>query len=162
MIAASSIAVHGLKVADTVNISPVLKLRGGITAGDVCHGGALFLSGSVGAPALLGGADVLFKINYPGFDWAGYTSSWTAASKSYLDTMARFFGGSVLVVGALQYYAKAVMDPKIFFTILTAAQVLFAAIQIVFAAPKAAVPNVHYAYAGINAVIAAAGAMTLM
>jgi len=155
---ASATAVHGFKVADT----PALRLRGGITAGDVCHGGALFLSGSVGAPALVGGADMLFKINYPGFDWAGYTSTWTAASKSYLDTMTRFFGGALLVVGAMQYYAKSVMDAKIYFGILTGAQVLFAAIQVFFAAPNAAVPNVHYIYAAMNTLIAAAGAMAMM
>jgi len=162
IVVVSSTAVHGFKVVDTASsVSPALKLRGGTTAGDVCHGGALFLSGSVGVPALVGGADMLFKINYPGFDWTGYTSTWTPASKSYLDTMTRFFGGALLVVGAMQYYAKSVMDPKIYFGILTAAQVLFAAIQILYAAPNAAVPNVHYIYAGMNAVLASAGAMAM-
>ena len=154
IILVSSTTIHGLKVAEkTSSVSPVLKLRGGFTAGDVAHGGALLLSGSVGTPALLGGADMLFKINYPGFDWAGYTSSWSTASKNYLDTMTRFFGAALLVMGAMQHYSKSVMDPKIYFRILTAAQALFAAIQIIFAAPKAAVPNVHYVYAAMNAVL---------
>jgi len=162
LIIVSATAIHGFKVADSANASPVLKLRGGITAGDVCHGGALFLSGSVGVPALIGGADMLFKINYPGFDWDGYTSTWSVASKNYLDSMTRFFGGAILTVGLMQYFAKSVMDPKAYFAILVAAQVVFAALQVFFAAPNAAVPNVHYVYAGMNAVIAAAGAMALM
>ena len=44
---------------------------------------------------------------------------------------------------------------------LTAAQVLFAGIQVFIAAPNAAVPNVHYVYAAMNAAIGAAGAMAM-
>jgi len=142
-------------------VQPVLRLRGGVSASDVAHYGALFLSGSVGVPSLLGGSDTLFKINYPGFDWDGYTAKWTPESASYLDTMTRFFGGALVMVGAMQYYAKGVMDDKIYFSIICAAQVVFAAIQVFFAAPKAAMKEVHYAYAGMNAALAVAAALAM-
>lgn len=112
-------------------VAPALKLRGGVSAGDVAHYGALFLAGSVGVPAVAGGSDLLFKINYPGFDWAGYTSKWTPESANYLDTMTRFFGGALLLAGVMQFYAKAAMDGKTFFGIIAAAQALFAAIQVI-------------------------------
>jgi len=140
---------------------PALRLRGGVTAGDVAHYGALFLSGSVGVPSLFGGSDLLFKINYPGFDWASYTSKWTAESASYLDTMTRFFGGALILAGAMQYYAKGVMDAKTYYGIICAAQVVFAAIQVIFAAPKAAMKEVHYVYAGMNAALGVAAAMAM-
>ena len=66
----------------------------------MAHYGQLFLCASVGVPALVGGSDLLFKINYPGFDWGAYTSKWTPESKNYLDTMTKFFAGSLLIVGA--------------------------------------------------------------
>mmetsp|Transcript_44207 Transcript_44207/g.142065 ORF Transcript_44207/g.142065 Transcript_44207/m.142065 type:complete len:169 (+) Transcript_44207:56-562(+) len=150
-----------LKVEKPV-VKPVLKLRGGVSAGDVITGGALFLSASVGLPALAGGSDALFMINYPGFDWAGYQAKWTAESKSYLDTMTRFFGGALLLAGALQYYAKDVMAAKPYYAILTVTQLVFAGLQIFFAAPTAAMPSVHYVYAGMNAVLAVAGAMAMI
>ena len=140
---------------------PALRFRGGVTAGDVAHYGALFLSGSVGVPALVGGSDLLFKINYPGFDWAGYTGKWTSESASYLDTMTRFFGGALMLSGAMQYYAKGVMDAKTYYAIICAAQVLFAGIQVIFGAPKAAMREVHYVYAGMNVVLAIAAAMAI-
>ena len=140
---------------------PALRLRGGVTAGDVAHYGALFLSGSVGVPALVGGSDVLFKINYPGFDWAGYTAKWTSESASYLDTMTRFFGGAILYGGAMQYYAKGVMDAKTYYGIICAVQFLFAGIQFIFGAPRAAMRVCHYVYAGLNIVLAIAAAMAM-
>ena len=75
--------------------------------------------------------------------------------------MTRFFGGAILTVGALQYYAKGVMDPKIYFAILGAAQAIFAALQVLKAAPEAAVPKVHYVYAAMNVAIGAAAAMAM-
>ena len=67
--------------------------------------------------------------SYPGFDWAEYTSKWTPESSNYLDSMTRFFGGALVLAGAMQFYAKDAMDAKTFFGIILAAQALFAAIQ---------------------------------
>jgi hypothetical protein len=140
---------------------PALRLRGGVTPADVAHYGTLFLDASVGLPGLLGGADLLFKINYPGFDWAGYTAKWTPESASYLDTMTRFFSAALLLVGALQYYAKGVMDAKTYYGIICASQAVFGAIQVLFGAPKAAMPECHYAYAGSNVLLGIAAAMAM-
>jgi len=140
---------------------PALRLRGGVTAGDVASYGALFLSGSVGVPALVGGSDLLFTINYPGFDWAGYTAKWTSESANYLDTLVRFFGGAILMAGAFQYYAKDVLDAKIYYGIICAAQFMFAGIQLLFGAPRAAFRECHYVYTGLNIVLAIAAAMAM-
>ena len=163
VIAATMSATAAFKTNNKPSPSlPALRLRGGVTAGDVAHYGALFLSGSVGVPSLLGGSDLLFKINYPGFDWAAYTAKWTSESVAYLDTMTRFFGGALMLVGAMQYYAKGSMDDKIYYAILFAAQLTFAGIQVFFGAPKAAMPEVHYVYASMNAALAIAAAMAMM
>ena len=41
-------------------------------------------------------------------------------------------------------------------------QLVFAGLQIFFAAPTAAMPSVHYVYAGMNTALAVAGAMAMM
>ena len=138
LLVASLATASALKVKSQPAVKPLsnaLKLRGGVSAADVAHYGQLFLCASVGVPALVGGSDLLFKINYPGFDWDGYTSKWTPESKNYLDSMTKFFAGSLLMVGALSYTAKPVAG-DIYFTILAAAQALFGAIQVFAAAPK--------------------------
>ena len=102
LLVASLATASALKVKSQPAVKPLsnaLKLRGGVSAADVAHYGQLFLCASVGVPALVGGSDLLFKINYPGFDWDGYTSKWTPESKNYLNSMTRFFAGSLLVVG---------------------------------------------------------------
>lgn len=163
LLVASLATASALKVKSQPAVKPLsnaLKLRGGVSAADVAHYGQLFLCASVGVPALVGGSDLLFKINYPGFDWGAYTSKWTPESKNYLDTMTKFFAGSLLMVGALSYTAKPVAG-DIYFTILAAAQALFGAIQVFAAAPTAAVPEVHYFYAATNVIIGAAAAMSM-
>lgn len=162
IIAATITATAAFKTNNKPSPSlPALRLRGGVTPGDVAHYGTLFLSGSVGVPGLLGGSDLLFKINYPGFDWAGYTAKWTPESVSYLDTMTRFFGGALIYLGALQYYAKGVLDAKTFYGILCASQMMFAALQVLFGAPKSVMPECHYVYAGMNVILVIAAAMAM-
>ena len=54
------------------------------------------------------------------------------------------------------------MAAKPYYAILTVTQLVFAGLQIFFAAPTAAMPSVHYVYAGMNAVLAVAGAMAMI
>ena len=99
LLVASLATASALKVKSQPAVKPLsnaLKLRGGVSAADVAHYGQLFLCASVGVPALVGGSDLLFKINYPGFDWDGYTSKWTPESKNYLDSMTKFFAGLLI------------------------------------------------------------------
>ena len=66
LLVASLATASALKVKSQPAVKPLsnaLKLRGGVSAADVAHYGQLFLCASVGVPALVGGSDLLFKIN---------------------------------------------------------------------------------------------------
>lgn len=139
----------------------LMKLRGGVSAGDVAHYGALTLSTAVGVPALVL-TEEFFRGNFPGETWPAFKSKCSPDAYDQIMIMTKFFGAALTVNAVMQHFMRGHIADAIFYRIILGGQMLFALIQVFIAAPHSILPKVNFVYAGVNCVISIFALVTLL